>query len=61
MNEKEDCNSKKKKENQRKIEVSQNKSGINLFIQPQSWLYDVKEFNKRAQKSDNHLDILPLH
>ena len=23
--------------------------------------YDVNEFNKRAEKSDNHLDILPLH
>ena len=58
MNEKENCNSKKK---ERKIEVSQDKSGINLFLFNPSLGSDENESNKRAEKSDNHLDILPLH
>ena len=57
MNEKENCNSKKN----RKIEVSQDKSGINLFLFNSNLGYDENGFNKRAEKSDNHLDILPLH
>ena len=56
MNEKENCNLKK-----RKIEVSQDKSGINLFLFNPNLDYDENEFDKRAEKSDNHLDILPLH
>ena len=56
MNEKDNCNSKKK----RKIEVSQDKSGIDLFLFNPSLGYDEKEFGERAEKSDNHLDTLPL-
>ena len=51
----------KKKEKQRKIEICQDKSGINLFLFNPNLGYDVNEFNKGAEKTDNHLDILPLH
>ena len=58
MNEIENCNSEKKNEEKMKsVRINQ---GLICFIQPQSWL-DENEFNKRAEKSDNHLDILPLH
>ena len=57
MNEKDNCNSKKK----RKIEVSQDKSRIDLFLFNPNLGYDENEFNKRAEKSDNDLDILPLN
>ena len=57
MNEKDNCNSKK----ERKIKVSQDKSGINLFLFNPNLGFDENEFNKRAEKSDNDLDILPLN
>ena len=41
----------------RKIEVSLDKSGINLFLFNPNLGYDENEFNKRAEKSENHLDI----
>ena len=44
----------------RKIEVSQDKSGFNLFLFNQSLGYDENEFNKRAEKPDNRLELLPL-
>ena len=56
MNEKYNCNSKKK----RKIEVSQDKSRINLFLFNPNLGYYENEFNKRAEKSDNDLDITAL-
>ena len=54
MNEKESRNSTKN-------ELSQDKSGINLILFYPNLAYDENEFNKRVEKSDNHLDILPLH
>ena len=44
------------KKKERKIEVSQDKSGINLFLFNPNLGYDESEFNKRAEKSENHLD-----
>ena len=45
------------KKEERKIEVSQDKSGINLFLFNPNLGYDESEFNTRAEKSENHLDI----
>ena len=49
----------KKKKNKRKNEVSQDKSGFNLFLFNPNLGYDDNEFNKRAEKLDNRLDYFP--
>ena len=51
---------KKKKKIKEKLKSVRINQGLICLFNP-SLGYDVNEFNKRAEKSDNHLDILPLH